>query len=370
MHHNRALADKITMNSMHKHNSGAETLPPPLVQPKLKNNYAKVIAISSGKGGVGKSFLATNLAIALSSVDNSVCLFDADTNMANINILLGITPLHTLQHFLTQSLDLNDIIIKGTSGIDIIAGASGVADFIRLSQSQQQKLVQGLGTLEKDYQYLIIDTAAGVNETNISLILAASYLVLAISTEPTSLTDAFSLLKILKNYNFKRPVLVIVNMVDSRLTAQSIYKRFKDAVSQYLQIKSYLAGYVLKDDQVHLSILRQQALMSNSPESPAGKCISRISQRLSSVFEQRQHKTASFSDYFSDLMIPDELYETNNNMEYSIKPDKEVDIKQKKQLPPIPTLHHSNTINSFNNISLLRASHIARLLGKQYVDNS
>lgn len=143
---------------------------------------------------MGKSFLATNLAIAFAKNGNSVCLFDADTNMANVNILLGITPLHTLQHFFTQSLSLNDIIIKGTAGIDIIAGASGVTDFILLSQPQQRKLVNGLKSLEKKYQYLFIDTAAGVDETNISLILAAPYLLLTITGEPTSLTDAFSLL--------------------------------------------------------------------------------------------------------------------------------------------------------------------------------
>ncbi|MBE9527560.1 MAG: AAA family ATPase [Proteobacteria bacterium] len=332
-------------------------------QPMEQNDYAKVIAISSGKGGVGKSFLATNLAIEFSTQGNSVCLFDADTNMANINILLGITPLHTLQHFFSQSLSIDDIIIKGTAGIDIIAGASGISDFIRLSQPQQQKLVSGLNSLEKNYQYLFIDTAAGVDETNISLILAAPYLILTITGEPTSLTDAFSLLRILKKYHFNRPVLVIVNMVNNRLTAQTIYKRFKDAVTKYLQLKSYLAGYVLKDENVPLSILQQQALISTQAKSPASQCIKRICQRLSKVFEQRQHKSASFSHYFSDLVLPDELY---------IKESEEkTDSCHEQEFVPANVTNNISTIKPVQNFSpnnaLLRASHFARLLAERNI---
>ena len=123
---------------------------------KKNDDIAQVIAITSGKGGVGKSTLATNLGIALSQAGNKVCLFDADTNLANINILLGITPLHTLEHFFKHKLALQDIIIKGPAEIDIISAASGVADFVKLSRSQQAQLIDALHTLENNYQYLLI----------------------------------------------------------------------------------------------------------------------------------------------------------------------------------------------------------------------
>jgi len=326
--------------------------------PVLRSN-AKVIAVSSGKGGVGKSFLATNLAIAFSKSGHSVCLFDADTNMANINILLGITPLHTLEHFFTQSLTLKDIIIRGSGGIDIIAGASGVADFIHLSVLQQKKLINGLSRLEKKYHYLLIDTAAGADETNINLIMAAPYLILAITEEPTSLTDAFSLLRILKKYQFNRPVLVIVNLVESRLSAQSVFKRFKNAVSQYLQLKSYLAGYVLKDKNIPISVLQQQPLILNYPDTPASQCVTRISQRLINVFKQRQHTNTSFSDYFADLVLSGV-----DDLDHAEIDHAETEIKSTPSVE-IMAANSSSVSMQRKYSALLRAGYFARMLGQK-----
>ena len=146
-----------------------------------------------------------------------MCLLDADTNLANINILLGITPLHTIEHFFKQDLSLRDVIVKGPEGIDIISGASGVSDFIQLSHTQQKKLINGIRSLEQHYHFLLIDTAAGIDRTNINLLLASPYLILSITQEPTSLTDAFSLWRVLRKHHYNRSVLVIVNMAISLL---------------------------------------------------------------------------------------------------------------------------------------------------------
>ncbi len=325
-----------------------------------EHDFARVIAISSGKGGVGKSTLAINLGIALAHAGKKVCLFDADTNLANLNILLGITPLHTLEHFFKNNVSIQDVLTRGPGGIDIVSGASGVTDFIQFSYRQQKKLIQGLRSLEKNYHYLLIDTAAGIAQTNISLILAAPYLLLTITGEPTSLTDAFSLLRILKKYHYQQPVLVVVNMAASHQSAQATFKRFKMAVNKHLQLAQiHLAGYILADKNIPASILQQQAILLKHPDSPASQCISLISKRLLTMFSQEHHSHTPFSNYYTDLTLPDNI-------------DKHIDnsrlIPSTNALTPAQTTEVRRS--ALLQTGLLRASHYARLSGQRRLNQS
>ncbi len=330
-----------------------------------EHNFARVIAISSGKGGVGKSTLATNLGIALSNAGNKVCLFDADTNLANLNILLGINPVHTLEHFFSQELSINDVLTKGPGGIDLVCGASGVADFIQLSSMQQKKLTQALHLLEQNYQYLLIDTAAGIDETNISLILAAPYLLLIITAEPTSLTDAFSLLRVLKNNQFQQPVLVVVNVANSQKSAQAIFKRFKTAVTKYLQLKSiHLAGYILKDKNIPVSIINQQAILLSHPDSPASQCINNICKRLLTSFGKSSQADTSFSDYFSDLTLFDALDKQIQESEPNSSSDSPADCSTELN----KSVRQHKSAQKSAQIGLMQACSYARLLSEQKRD--
>ena len=188
--------------------------------------FARVIAITSGKGGVGKSSLSLNLAIELSRLNNRVCLFDADTNLANINIMTGLTPDATLHDLLNGKKTLEQVLMHGPGGIEILPAASGIMDFISFDPQQQDLMIGLVKKLEQIFDYVLIDTAAGINETVLSFLRAAPETIITITTEPTSLTDAFSLLKVLKKQGFSQPVQVLVNKAPSFESAREALSRF------------------------------------------------------------------------------------------------------------------------------------------------
>lgn len=269
---------------------------------KNRSNNAHVIAISSGKGGVGKSNIAANLSISMANAGFKICLFDADINLANINILLGFNPPHTLQHLFTENKRIENIIYHDSTGIDIIAGASGVAEFIRLSAQQQQTLLSALKQLQQNYDYLIIDTAAGIDNGVLSFLHSVPYLIITLTKEPTSLTDAFSLLKVLKKQDYNHTILVVINMVSGLKMAKHIFFRFNEAVNKYLHLDSRLLGYIVTDDNVSLAVEKQKPFIKYFPESPASICINNISRHLLKTLEQNKTSEPVFTDFFESLI--------------------------------------------------------------------
>ncbi|MCP3671634.1 MAG: MinD/ParA family protein, partial [Gammaproteobacteria bacterium] len=255
---------------------------------------------------MGKSNISVNLSIALSQQGERVCLFDADINLANTNILLGLTPALTLHDFLRERLDISEILTPGPEGIQIVPAATGIADFTHLDRPQQTHMLSALQGLEKDFDYLLIDTAAGVDETLINFLLAAPYTIIAITPEPTSLTDAFSLLKTLKKYDFNQLVYVIVNMVDSRAVAHDAFKRFNGAVSKYLGLKPRYLGYIPNDNKLSESVRNQQAVLLRHLAAQASRCILDITYRLRQLLDASTESGGSgFSAYFDALVGPD-----------------------------------------------------------------
>lgn len=263
------------------------------------NSNARVITITSGKGGVGKTNVTTNLGIALAIQGARVCIFDADTNLANINILLGIHPEYTLEHFLNGEKTIQEILADGPRGIKIIPAASGIADFSKLDQHQREKLVGALAELESQYDYLLIDTAAGIGENVLSFVQSAQYTILVISPEPTSLTDAFSLLKTLKRDGYSNPIYVMVNMVLDYGNSMEVYSRFEMAVDKYLQLKVHYVGYISLDESVISSVRLQQPVIIQKPDAPASKCFQSLATGLSRRFSS-DTEHYSFSDFWKE----------------------------------------------------------------------
>jgi len=259
-------------------------------------NNAKVITVTSGKGGVGKSSTSTNLALSLSALGNKVCIFDADASLANINILLGIQPKFTLQHLLNGEKTLSDITIKGPRGLNIIPGASGVAEYAHLSEKQKSILLSALDRLQQQYDYLIIDTAAGIGDDVLDFVKASQFSIIIITPEPTSLTDSFSLLKVLKQADYKQNSHVLVNMAMDYRSSQSIYKRFEAAVKKYIDVDISYLGYIQADETMISSVSLQCPAVLLNPDSAASQCFKKLAGSIDNNFKKKQ--TESFSDFW------------------------------------------------------------------------
>lgn len=262
--------------------------------------FPKVIAITSGKGGVGKTNVTSNLAIALAMQGNRVCIFDADTSLANINVVMGLTVQHTIEHLLTGERTVDEILLAGPEGVMIVPAASGIAECANLDEDQRQRLIRALESLENRFDYILIDTAAGIGDTVLSFVQSAQYAIVVISTEPTSLTDAFALLRVLKRRSYEHPVYVLVNMALNYANSMEVFKRFEAAVKKYLAMKVQYLGYITEDKAIRTSISAQRPVLLHHPEALASRCFTTLATVLSKQFSgtPKQH---SFSAYWSGL---------------------------------------------------------------------
>ncbi len=239
----------------------------------------RTITITSGKGGVGKTNISVNLALHLATLGHRTCLFDADLGLANINILFGLNPEYDLEDVILNRRTLQDIIIRDYKGIDIIPGSSGTEKMANLEDDQVDHLIRSFSELD-GYDFLLFDTSAGISRNVIAFCLASSEVVLIITPEPTSLTDAYALLKILSLNGFKGTAKIVVNQCKSIPIAKFVYNKFKETVRKYLPLNVMPLGIVVHDKKVVEAVTTQQALVLLYPESNASKCIKNITKHL------------------------------------------------------------------------------------------
>ena len=232
----------------------------------------RTITITSGKGGVGKTIISVNMALYLASLGYRTCLFDADLGLANVNILLQLYPEHSLEDVIQRNYSLNDILIRNYMGIDIIPGSTGVEKMANLEPSQADHLIRSFSELD-EYDFLLFDTSAGVSKNVLAFCLASSEIILIITPEPTSLTDAYSLLKILTQNQFNGTVKMVLNQCHNISAAKWAYAKFKETVQKYLHLELIPLGIVPQDPKVVEAIKTQQALILLFPESRASKCL-------------------------------------------------------------------------------------------------
>ncbi len=255
---------------------------------------SEVIAISSGKGGVGKTTLTVNLGIAMARQGKKVCLFDADTNLANINILLHEVPEYNLQHVLSGEKSISEVIVY-SNGISFIPGASGVVDFSVLERSAQTYLLEAFSELEQVYDVVLVDTSAGIHNNVLDFIEMAHQSIVLITPEPTSLTDAFSLLRMLRKRKYRKRINVVVNQAISEFDARKIFKRFSGAVAKYIGYHPAYLGFVNRDATVSSAVCSQIPVRVFRPDADSSRCFDRLSEHFISLLSQ-QIEDSSLTD--------------------------------------------------------------------------
>jgi len=250
---------------------------------KVTKNNVRVISTTSGKGGVGKTNVTANLAYSLVQLGKKVLIFDADLGLANIDILLGLAPKYTIEHIIKGQKKLSDIIVSGPGGIHILPGSSGVEELTNLSLSQRRRLIDEFSLLNEVYDFLLIDTPAGISSNVIYFNLAALEIINIVEPDPTSFTDAYALMKVLSvRYGIKR-FKIIVNSVDSEGQAQDIFEKLKLVSNKFLDLELEYLGFIFRDDKLIEAVRRQRAVVDLYPYSRASRCFYRITNALCDI---------------------------------------------------------------------------------------
>jgi len=243
---------------------------------------ATVIAIASGKGGVGKSNIAVNLSIRLASAGKDVVLLDADLGLANADVLCNIDLPCNLAHVISGKRDINEVMVKAPGGFRLIGGASGLAKMADLTESDRQRLVDSLQQIEQQADYLVIDTGAGISPNVLSFTRAADHVLVVTTPEPTAITDAYAVIKVLSRDQSDRRVSLLVNQTLSEREGELVYDRIARVARQFLNINLLDAGGVPDDEHVVLSVRKRTPFVLAYPKCPASVCVSQLAMRLAS----------------------------------------------------------------------------------------
>ena len=222
-----------------------------------KRHEIRVVSIASGKGGVGKSSISVNLAVALSRHGIRVLVVDADFGLANVDVMLGVTSKYDVSYFLRGERTLHEIIQLGHEGVRFISGGSGVNDLLNMDEGQLAGLLSGLVHLEAPIDLIIIDTGAGINENIVRMVLASSETIVVTTPEPTAILDAYALVKTIVKRNGSHPLHVLINKCEGKKEAQRVQEGFVEVVGRHLGKNINPLGLIMYNHDVPMSIKRQ-----------------------------------------------------------------------------------------------------------------
>lgn len=268
--------------------------------PSGSGGMIRTIAVTSGKGGVGKTNIVVNLGYALTKLKKRVLIFDADVGLGNINVLLGTAAKYNLYHVLSGEREMENIMIAGPGGMKILPAASGIQEMSQLTRNQKIFLSQEFDRVAGNFDVLLLDTGAGIS-ANVTYFCSTARDVLVIAMpEPTSLTDAYALIKVAHEKHMLKKFKLVVNFARSEKEAKEVYRQISAVIDRFLpRVALDYLGYVLRDENIGKSVKQQKALLESYPYSKSGKCFEDLAERI--YEESRPMKTEEIvGSFFGD----------------------------------------------------------------------
>lgn len=260
----------------------------------------QVIAISGGKGGVGKSNIACNLGIVFSRMGKNVLLMDADLSLANIDVLLGMTPKYNISHVISGEKEVNEVIVPGPGGMKILPGGSGVEELAHLSPESMSRLFQSFAKLDPVPDVFLLDTAAGIHPNVMQFVMASNQVIVVTTPEPTAYVDAYALIKTLVHHDADKEIGLLINMARDSREALHVTRLLLQLCRTALKTGFNNLGFIPKDEEVSKAVRSQQAFLLRNPNSPAAKALKNIASTIMQI-EPKMEKGQGITGFFRRL---------------------------------------------------------------------
>jgi len=268
-----------------------------------QKNCPMVFAVTSGKGGVGKTNIVGNLAITYQRMKKRVLIFDADLGLANIDIIFGISPKYTIEEVIKGEKELSQVIATGPEGVAIIPASSGVQGLSNLSEGHKINLLNEFDLLNNMYDILLIDTGAGISSNVIFFNLAAQEKIVVVTPEPTSITDAYALIKVMFKHHGTNKFIILMNMVRNEKEAMSVYRNLSRVVEKFMgSISLDYAGYIPYDKHLHESISRREPVTCCYPQSSSSQGFKKLAEYLLDHTDER-HQDGCIQFFWKRLLV-------------------------------------------------------------------
>lgn len=259
---------------------------------------ARVITISSGKGGVGKTNFTVNLAIALSRRNYRVSVIDADLGLANVDVIMGVVPKYTLTHVIKNEMDIREVVLVGPEGIKVISGGSGVMELVNIDAESLENLISSLAFLNDESEFILVDTGAGLSQNVMSFIRAASEVILVVTPDPSAITDAYALIKNITAQD--KQIRIVINRVESNKEGQDVFNKIQSAAKKFLKVDVENLGFIYEDPNVRKSVRQQIPFTISNPNCLASKGIDLIAASLTAGKETPDN-VSGFDVFLSKL---------------------------------------------------------------------